>query len=307
VEFNLGILFALLTGITTAFFNIFIKKGMDQSQGKSIGFVITIFINVVIHSLVFIVVLLLNGYKFHFSWKATGWFVIGGIFSTIIGRHAMLSTIKLIHPSRASALKNSTPFFTVLYAFLILKEDFSTLSVIGMSILFVVIIIQGLLTFRQSRLTLHKDKSDKSIWIGYLMGIFAAFIFGIGQGVRKQGLLINNDPIYGSLIGSLIALVAIVLFQGFKGTLKTTLIENYRIININFILASIFLSFGPVFFFLAASQMQVSYVSVIAAVEPLMTILLSVLFLKDREKITPSVWIGAVLILTGITLISLDN
>src|SRR5690606_23079044 len=97
---------------------------MDQSQGKSIGFVITIFINVVIHSLVFIVVLLLIGYKFHLSWKATGWFVIAGIFSTIIGRHAMLSTIKLILPSRPSALKNSTPFFRVLYAFLILTEDF---------------------------------------------------------------------------------------------------------------------------------------------------------------------------------------
>jgi|GEM_PF-1567246 len=304
---NLGILFALLTGITTAFFNIFIKKGMDQSQGKSIGFVITIFINVIIHSLVFIAVLIVNEFNFHFSWEATGWFVLGGIFSTIIGRYAMLSSIQLIHPSRSSALKNSTPFFTVLYALLILKEEFSILSVVGMVILFIVIIMQGVLTFRQSRNAIHNNKKDKSVWIGYLMGILAAFIFGLGQGVRKQGLLINNDPIYGALIGSLIALIAIVSYQGFKGNLKTIVLENYRIININFILASIFLSFGPVFFFLAASLMQVSYVSVIAAVEPLITVLLSVFFLKGREKITPSVWIGAILILIGITFISLDN
>jgi drug/metabolite transporter (DMT)-like permease len=303
----LGILFALLTGITTALFNIFIKKGMDQSQGKSIGFVITVFANVIIHSSIFIVVLMLNGFTNHFSWTATGWFAVGGVFSTIIGRLALLSSIKLIHPSRASALKNSTPVFTLLYALLILKESFGFLSIIGMFILFTVMVIQGILSFRQSRLALHNNKKDKSEWIGYLMGIFAAIIFGLGQGVRKQGLLISNDPFYGALIGSLIALIGIVIYEVIRGNLKSTLLKNYRILNINFIIASIFLSFGPVFFFLATSMMQVSYVSVIAAVEPLMTILLSILFLKDREKITPSVWRGAILIIVGITFISIDN
>ncbi|MBS4203647.1 DMT family transporter [Lederbergia citrea] len=303
----MGILFALLTGVTTAFFNIFIKKGMDQSQGKSIGFVITIFVNVVIHSLIFIVVIMLNGFTFQFNWTATVWFMVGGIFSTIIGRYALLSAIQSIHPSRASALKNITPVFTVLYALLILQEDFSLLSIIGLLILFVVIFMQGVFSFRQSRLALHKDKYDKSEWRGYLMGVIAAFIFGLGQGVRKQGLLISSEPIYGALIGLLIAFIVIVLYQGFKGSLKTIILENYRIININFILASVFLSFGPVFFFIAASLIQVSYVSVIAAVEPLITILLSIFFLKGREKLTPSVWIGAFLILVGITFISLDN
>ncbi|WP_019413632.1 DMT family transporter [Paenisporosarcina sp. TG20] len=303
----MGILFALLTGVTTAFFNIFAKKGMDQSNGQSIGFAITIFINVIVHSLIFIAVLAATGFVFEFTWESTGWFVLGGLFSTILGRYALLSAIQSIYPSRASALKNSTPLFTVLYAILILDEDFTPLSLIGLLLLFVVIVMQGVLSFRQSRLKVQKDQANNSEWTGYLLGIFAAFVFGLGQGFRKQGLLVNNDPIYGALIGSLIGLAVIVLYQVFKGTLIATVRENYRILNINFIIASVFLSLGPVFFFLAASLLQVSYVSVIAAVEPLITILLSALFLKGREQITPSLLIGALLILTGITFISLDN
>lgn len=300
----MGILFALLTGVTTAFFNIFIKKGMDQSEGKSIGFVITIFINVVIHSIIFIIALTLNEFKFHFSWSATVWFAIGGIFSTIIGRLAYLHSIKTIHPSRASALKNCTPVFTVLFGLFILKEDFSFLSIIGLSFLFIVILMQGILAFKQAQRT--SSKRDRSLWSGYGMGVLSAIIFGLGQGVRKQGLLISNDPIYGVLVGSIIAFTFVLLYEVSKGRIKTTIIENYRILNLHFILASIFLSLGPVFFFLGTSLMQVSFVSVIAAVEPIFTILLSVLFLKGREKITPSVWGGAILILVGILLISLD-
>ena len=303
----MGVLFALLTGVTTAFFNIFVKKGMDQSNGQSMGFAITVLINVIVHSLIFIVVMTATGFSFEFSWESTGWFVLGGLFSTILGRYALLSSIQSIYPSRASALKNSTPLFTVLYAILILDEDFTPLSLIGLLLLFAVIVMQGVLTFRQSRLKVQKDQANTSEWTGYLLGIFAAFVFGLGQGFRKQGLLVHNEPIYGALMGSLIGLLVIVLYQLFKGTLMATVRENYRILNHNFIIAGVFLSLGPVFFFLAASLLQVSYVSVIAAVEPLITILLSALFLKGREKITPSLLIGAVLILIGITLISLDN
>lgn len=280
---------------------------MDQSNGQSMGFAITVLINVIVHSLIFIVVLAAAGFSFEFSWESTGWFVLGGLFSTILGRYALLSAIQTIYPSRASALKNSTPFFTVLYAILILDEDFTPLSLIGLLLLFIVIVMQGVLSFRQSRLKVRKDQADTSEWSGYLLGIFAAFVFGLGQGFRKQGLLVHNEPIYGALMGSLIGLLVIVLYQLFKGTLMVTVRENYRILNFNFIIAGVFLSLGPVFFFLAASLLQVSYVSVIAAVEPLMTILLSALFLKGREQITPSLLIGAMLILTGITFISLDN
>jgi drug/metabolite transporter (DMT)-like permease len=301
---RLGILFALLTAVTTGFFNVFIKKGMEQSNGKSIGFVITIFVNVIVQSLIFIV-FLLQDFTFHFSWTSTGLFMLGGIFSTIIGRYALLSSIQKINPSRASALKNSTPVFTVLYAIFILEEDFTLLSIIGLLLLFLVILIQGIIYFRQSQLFKDQTQGNKSNWTGYLFGIFAAFIFGLGQGVRKQGLIISNEPLFGALVGSLIALIAITVYQVFRGKLKKIILENYRVLNINFILASIFLSLGPIFFFLSASLMQVSHVSVIAGVEPLFTILLSVLLLKGREKITISVWIGAILVLAGITLISL--
>jgi drug/metabolite transporter (DMT)-like permease len=300
---RLGILFALLTAVTTGFFNVFIKKGMEKSNGESIGFVITIFINVVIQAFIFIIFFFQRS-NVEFSWTATGWFILGGLLSTILGRFALLSSIKNINPSRASALKNTTPVFTVLYAILVLGESFTLLSIFGLLLILLAIIIQGITYFIDStRIKNHLD--IKTNWSGYLLGIFAAVIFGLGQGIRKQGLIISNEPLFGALIGSFISLLLIIVYQAFRGNLKTIILSNYRVLNTEFIIASIFLSFGPIFFFLSASLIQVSFASVIAGIEPLITILLSILFFKGKENITFSLWIQAFLVMIGLTLIYL--
>jgi drug/metabolite transporter (DMT)-like permease len=303
----MGILFAFLTALVTACFNIFIKKGMDQSNGKSNGFLIIISINVIVQGLIFFIAFMAKGFILHFNFEALILFVLGGIFSAIVGRYALLSAIHRINPSKASALKNSTPAFTVLLALLVLNEYLTWLSVVGLFLILGTIFIQGLINFRQSRRLEREGEDDNANWTGYLLAIFAAFLFGMGQVVRKQGLLITDEPFFGAWIGSLIALLLVILYQGFRGRLKTMVLENWRVMNLNFIIASIFLSFGPLFFFLGASFMQVSYVSVIAGVEPIITILLSVIFLKGQEKLTASVWVTVIIVLVGTALIVLET
>jgi drug/metabolite transporter (DMT)-like permease len=300
---TMGILFAFLTALVTAGFNIYIKKGMIETNGKSNGFLITILINVLIHSIIFLIVYIIKGFYLHFTWKSLIYFTLGGLFSTLIGRYALLSAIDYINPSRASILKNSTPLFTVFLGILLLDEKLNSLSLMGFVLILSAIFIQGFLNYKHSRLT-NKEKG-KFIWIGFLLGIFAAFIFGIGQIVRKQGLLITDEPFFGALVGSLIPLLILVLYHILKGNLKDIIFKNWESLNLNFIIASIFLSFGPLFFLLGSSYLQVSYVSVIAAVEPIMTILLSGILLKEHDKITFSVLITSFLIIIGTILIVL--
>lgn len=303
----MGILFALLTALVTACFNIFIKKGMDESKGQSSGFLITIIINVIVQGLIFLVAWVAKGFVLHFSWLALSMFVLGGIFSTILGRYALLSAIHWISPSKASALKNSTPAFTVLLALLVLNEHLTLLSMVGLTLILSALLLQGVMNFKRSRRFEKEGMGSNSNWTGYLLALFAAVLFGVGQVVRKQGLIITDEPFFGAWVGSIVALLAIILYQGIRGKLKTMILENWRVLNLNFIIASIFLSFGPLFFFLSASFMQVSYVSVIASVEPFMTILFSVIILKGSEKITKSIWVTALLVLVGTTLIVLET
>jgi uncharacterized membrane protein len=78
----------------------------------------------------------------------------------------------------------------------------------------------------------------------------------------------------------------------------TTVRKSLTLFNY-YLFAGILTSLGPLFFFLGITFTQVSFVSVVAASEPLLTVLISYLFFKREEKLTISIWITAVLVLLG--------
>src|SRR5699024_7385470 len=75
--------------------------------------------------------------------------------------------------------------------------------------------------------------------------------------------------------------------------------------NVDFLIAGTLTSMGPLLFFLAAMNMQVSYVSAIAASEPLITTVVSALIIKNTEKITPVTWVTVGMIFVVTTIIAL--
>ncbi|QQK74730.1 DMT family transporter [Salicibibacter cibarius] len=305
----MGILFAFLSALSFAVSNIMVKKGIEKSSGESNGYFVVILINVFLLGLVFLVPLTLGMYEFVFTWDGFLLFVLAGLFTSGLGRFALFKSINHIGPSRASAIKNAAPIFTIIYALLLLGETLNFLSILGILLLIGAIMLQGLIIFFQSKQNsqtqdVHYDNM-RGQWLGYLIGISAAICFGIGLAIRGQGLIYLNNAYFGAWVGAITAFVFIFLYEAVRGNIGHVLYTHFKSFNAYFLGAGILTSLGPLFFFIAASHTQVSYVSVIAGTEPVLTILVSLIILRNQEMLTKFTIIVVLLVLSGTAMIVL--
>lgn len=304
----MGVLFALLSSLVFATNNVIIKKGSRGSKSNN-GFLITVLMNVIILAIIFFSVLIIKLDTFQITWRAIPFFVLAGLCTTGLGRMTLYSSIQRIGPSQASAVRNTTPVFTAIFAIFILQEHIAYIPGIGMVLLIGGMMISGYSFFRAQSKNISTEESQVNEkhqqWIGYALALFSAVVFGVGQGFRKQGLLIMDDAFFGAWLGSLTSLLFIIFIQITRGKIIEKIQEVKQEFNFDFFIAGVLTSLGPLFFFLAAMNMQISYVSAIAASEPLITTVVSALFIKNTETITPATWLTVAMIFTGTMLMAI--
>jgi drug/metabolite transporter (DMT)-like permease len=303
----MGFMYAFLSALSFAFSNIMLKKGYKAGSTDN-GFFITVFVNVIVLGIVFFITQLLSGFHFEFSLAAFLFFVLAGMLTTGLGRLTLIMSIGKIGPSRGSAIKNVSPLFTVLFGIFILSESFTIGAIFGMAVLLGAILLQGIAVIKmqknQSReIAASLEENDyRQQKLGYFLALLASFCFGIGLGVRKQGLLIWDDAFFGALVGAMTSLFFFILYDAIRGQLISTIKRNFSSFNRYYFLAGLFTSTGPLFFFLSASYISVSYVSVLAGTEPVLTAFLSILLLKE-ERLTLTVWISISMVAIGTAII----
>ncbi|MGM7684720.1 DMT family transporter [Cytobacillus sp. Hm23] len=288
----MGELYAVLSALMFAVNNVIIKKGIIRNNNTDNGFFITIFINVIFLGLLCLIAIAVKGWNIPFSWTSLIFFSLAGLCTTGIGRLTLFSSISYIGPSRASAIRNTTPIFTTLFAIFFLNETISLLPGVGMMLLMVGILNEGY-SLRKTG-TSHNQliKSQESLqyenkqMFGYGLAILSAITFGVGQGLRKQGLLTMDHAFFGAWVGAMTSLVFVLIYQSVRGNLTSSIKGSFNSLNPYYLLAGLFTSLGPLFFFLATQSIQVSYVSVITSTEPIITVLISGIFLKRTDSIT---------------------
>ena len=308
----MGVIFAILSAFIFAINNVIVKKGIRRDPHSDNGLFITVLLNVIILGLLCLIVIGLRGWNFQFSWKAFLFFSLAGLCTTGVGRLALFSSISFIGPSKASAIRNSTPIFTTMFALLFLNEEITLFPGIGMMLLLGAIINEGY-RFHKIETSQHQQNalsnttmSKRFQYKGFGLALFSAFIFGVGQGIRKLGLIEMDDAFFGVWVGALASLVFVIIYQCVRREFTVNLKKNFTIINPYFFIAGVLTSLGPLFFFLAAQTLQVSYVSVITAAEPLLTILISAVIFKGVEPITKYTWTTIAMMFFGTILIAIN-
>jgi drug/metabolite transporter, DME family len=140
------------------------------------------------------------------------------------------------------------------------------------------------------------------VLLGVAFGFIAAASYGSSQVLAREGVSDLAPP----LVGSLLAL--------FWGTLGFSLmaVRGLRTIDgdfrrgaVLFSAAGIFSAIGVVLMFQALSRGQVVVVSPVLATNPLFTLILAAIFLRDVEQLTRRVVVGAVLVVIGVAVLSL--
>ena len=148
-----------------------------------------------------------------------------------------------------------------------------------------------------------RAKFRTSTVLGYLFAIGAAMGYGGSQVVGKQ-IVGEVPPVVGAAFGLLFG----TLIMAVMAAPDLTRSNNApRKAFMWIALAGIFSSSGALFLFLALDRAPVVVVAPITGVNPLFSILLARLFIRDLERLSWSIVLGAMLVLLGATIVIISR
>jgi DME family drug/metabolite transporter len=280
-----GKVLALMTAICFGINPVLLKLGFARKGRSDVAVVIGLAITVPVY---LAIAPLVGGISFaHMTLPAVVGFVLGGLFGGGIGRRWMYLAIEKIGASPAAAIKNAAPVITTALAILFLGERVTLLHWLA-----IVTIVAGitLITWRKGLGARHM------LSVGVLAALGSALSYGIRPLFLKYGLDAANLPLTGALIGAVAALVYAAVL-----TPNSELWFGLREKSLGLFAASgILQALGFLALTFGLSGEDVSIVYPVTATAPLFTLLFTALMLRNTERLTWRIVVGAVAITAGV-------
>ena len=220
-------------------------------------------------------------------------FVAAGIFAPGIGRTLSYIGIEKIGVARSVPIANSSPIFASIFAVIFLAETWVLQNVIG-----TLLVIGGVIF-----LSMAKPAQGEWRKIDVIYPLIGALAFGASSTLRKAGLGFINIPLLAAAVTAGSAAIfsfALLQIQGGSEAFKL----NRRSAAWLFA-AGVFNTAAMLSVFFALSDGKVVIVDPLVSSNPVMTLLLTSIFLRDVESLTLRVIIGAALTVTGTILVVL--
>jgi uncharacterized membrane protein len=229
-------------------------------------------------------------------WQASVlFFVIAGIFAPGIGRTLSYLGIERIGVARSVPIVNSSPIFASIFAVFFLGEQWAMQNIAG-----TLLVIAGVVM-----LSMAKPPSGEWRKVDVIFPILGAISFGVSTTLRKAGLGFINIPLAAAACtaatGFLFSLV-LLKSQGGRKALKLS-----RNSAAWFICAGIFNTSALLSVFHALSHGKVVIVEPLVSSNPVLTLILTAVFLRDLEALNWRVIIGALLAVAGTILVVLGK
>jgi uncharacterized membrane protein len=230
-----------------------------------------------------------------FSSRAFWAFFLAGAVGASFGKIFYYKGIDKVGASKATSVKNSSPFLTAVLAFLFLDEEI-TWYIAGGVILIVLGI--GVLTHAPAA---GAGSAGRIRY--YLFPLIAALCFGINPIFKKMGVTAANLPILGAFITQTTALAFMLAFGRFLAIKpKWERIPGKAVVL--FVLAGLIEALGSLFTFYALSYGPAALVSPMWRISPLVTFALARFTLRGIEVVTLRDGVAATLIVLGVFVLS---
>lgn len=223
---------------------------------------------------------------------AIGYFIAAGFFAPAIGQTLGYVGIERIGVARSMPIVNSAPMFSSIFAVLFLGEVWVLQNVIGTGL-----VILGVIVLSSGQ---PADGQWRKLDIVY--PILAALAFGISTTLRKSGLMVVQRPILAAAVTvgtGLFVLLAIVQMQGGR----RVLILSRQ--NAGWLFAAALVNTAAILsVFSALNVGQVVRVEPLIACNPLLSLLWAAILLREIERLSARVIIGAAVTVGGTVLVA---
>jgi uncharacterized membrane protein len=288
----MAITLALFSSLLISGTTIIMKKGIERTNPTTAMLVVTL-----VGTFILLGISLPHVQIEHLKSKAFFLFILAGILSPALVRWLYFISIDRIGPSMSSSILSIGPAFTAIIAALFLKEQLTVSISLG-----IILIISGIITFERD---IHNDgrtavRHKKDL----IFAVLAAFLVGLAIVIRKMGLNILNEPLFGVTVGFATSLALyLTLCLVFK-RMRAEISLNRN--NALFLCAvGVFLTAGWLTLFFALSHGDAIIVAPLASLHPVMVLAWSYLFFRDMEHITLKTVGGVIIVLIGVLLITL--
>ena len=281
--------FALANAFLFAFHNMLTKKGLRYSNPAT-AVITSLCINMVFLWTVSILFVPLES----LTNSAMLIFAVVGLFQPGLTRLLTYKGIETLGVAITDPIRASTPLFSALFAILFLGESM-TLPIFFATLLIIV------------GITLLSHRGSGSVQKIRLLYIFypllASLLGGFSQVLRKFGLAAIPHPFLAAAVTASSSFTVSVLLLLLSGRRKTTFNLNRKCLPF-YLLAGVVVSLGMVAIYYALDLGKVTVVIPISSTGPFFSLIFSALFLRDVERVTLKIVMGACLIISGVLLIT---
>jgi DME family drug/metabolite transporter len=280
-------LLSLFTAICYGASAVFTRKGMSDSNPIT-GAVVTALIQVVV-----LLGLLLTYPPVRIDLAAIAFFVASGILASTLGRLLNFMSIERLGVPVSASIIGSSPLFSTLFAVIAIGESVAMTTALG-----TVFVVVGI------ALTSGGNKpSSRLVGSTLVLPVMSAAFYGASSVVRKVGLNILPDSVLGAFVGAASSLVSFLLY-----IVTTNRVAEVRLSrnSVKYFVGSGFaMSAGWLTMFAALSTGSVSVVSALIGTNPLFSLALSIVFLREAEDINRRIAAGSFAIVAGAAIITL--
>jgi len=294
----MGLAFAFAAMICFAA-NIMITRYAIARMPVDAGFFVVLATNILFPALLFPVELAARAAPWSWDWKGAGLFALGGVIGTFLGRRFLFDAVRILGPSRASVFHSTAPAFALVGAWLLADERLGWYEILLMAMVWV-----GL-WFTQPRAGSAGALSPAAVRKGMLAGLLTVAGFGLGNVVRGLAMRIWEEAVFGTVLSSSAALLCQLIATRRWGRIAA----QFRAADARalwlYVGCGVSTALGSIFVALAMRRMEIALAVLVVHTTPLVIFPISVFLLGNREEMNPRTVLGALLVLSGITLLAL--
>lgn len=277
-------LLALTAALCFSLARIFLKRGFQHSRPLDAVWISVIFTA----AFVWVVAIATTPLSALASWNILP-FVAAGIFAPGLARLFVYVGIDRVGTARASALSASAPLFAVLLAVLVLGERPSWGLLVGG-----VCVVAG-------GVTLSREGPAVREWrrLDLLFPLLGALCFASRDIFSRAGLRSFPHPTLAAVIATMTSMVIVAVFMLRRGGPLRPQRKGLGWLA----LAGLCEAVATVALWAALSRGAVTLVSPLVHAQPVFTVILAGLFLRDLERLSWRVGVATAAIVTGVVVL----
>jgi len=295
----MGIVLGLVAALCYGLASLLLRVGM-RTAPRDDGLFMTLVVNVVLLGAIGLFVP-----KPDWSTAAVAALAAAGLIGSAGGGYAYARAIRLIGATRTSVFMTASAIITAGAGWLVLDEPLGLADGLGAAL-----VMASLAHLIRTRSTAAEvpgtHGAQQPALTRYLIAALAPTLLGLALVLRKWGYQSFHSVVLGAFIGSIVALVALSIADLGTGVFRQRLSDNFSRSNWWFVGAGVAISFALLSQFWAFSFVPAWVIGVLQGTQALWVLVLGRIWLKGEERIDITVVFAALIVLVGVTLISLN-